>query len=240
LIARRLDQSRLHQEWTNALRKATRHAYGLKLPQTFTVNVPYLRTVTKRKADAGRSDLIGYEDALDEVCKYLTKPSDLLEPHVNRKGETVNPPPGDVLLALAMVERWPRMFELFGAARKAPEPAKRHSLDNTCISVQPARVEPPPYWDEGGIEPEERADFRLKCAAASCLGVKIRRPRPPTWRQLMTTMGLHEWLQVVASRFRSGIRFRESWLRTYNPNLELIALDGRKIVAAVWPEECML
>ena len=233
MISRFLNQDQLHEAWTAAVRKATRNAYGLKFAQTFTVNLPYLQMVTKR---AKKKDQITHEKALDEVCKYLTKPGDLLTPHINRAGRQVNPPPPDVLLALCMVQRWPRMFELFGAARKPSQAKPEPSLDTSCISVPGPAVPLPEFWEEGAIEPEEWFDFREKIAEAA----RLSQPRPPdkapSWRQLMYTMGLHDWLQAVASRYRRGIAFRKRWLRTYNPHLDLITLSGEKIISNPWPE----
>jgi hypothetical protein len=230
-------QDELWQEWTKAVRMATRAAMGIPFPQTFEVIRPDLREVTKKTTDDSRG-LVSMDDALDEVCKYLTKPLDLLTPHVNRAGRQVNPPPADVLLGLAMVERWPRMVELLGAARKRPEPAQRPPLDTSCISVPAVSVPLPEFWEEGAIEPEERCDYKLKCAEASSLGAKIKRTRPPSWRQLMFSLGLHDWLQVVAARVRDGIRYRRNFLRSYNPDLDLWTLAGERIKAEVWPEEC--
>jgi hypothetical protein len=231
LIARRLDQDALHAEWTKAVELATAKIYGIKVGG-FMLIKPDLRTVTKRHSD--RSDCIGLEDALDEVCKYMTKPSDLLAPHINRAGEQVDPPDADVLLALCLVPRWPRMVEHLGAARKEAKPAQRPSLDTSCISVPAPRLPQPEYWEEGGIEPEERVAFRLKIAES--VGYNLPRPpdKAPTWRQLMHTLSLHDWLQAIASRFRRGIEFRKRWLRSYNPNLRLITLSGDLVNSNEW------
>lgn len=239
LIARHLDQDRLHAEWTAALRWATWKLYQEDL--TADPLIPDLRAITKRQPKPGSND-ISLDDALNEVCKYLTKPSDLILPHINRAGRKVQPPSGDVLLSLCMVKRWPRMFELLKAARasQATPKAGPPSLDTSCISVQPKAVPLPEYWEEGGIEPEERADFRLKCAEASVLGFTIKKEKPPSWRELMQYTTLSEWLQIIHQRVIAGRRFRINWLRAYNPNLDVMTLEGVKIVSNVWPEECML
>lgn len=236
LISRFLDQSRFHKEWTAAVRKATRQAMGINLPQSFQVAIPNIKEVYKRNK-TGSDHVIEWEKALDEVCKYLTKPADLLEPHMNRAGRLVQPPRADVLLALALVERWPRMFELFGACRK-PGAKRQPSLDTSCISVRTPAPKLPEHWEEGAIEPEERVDFRLKCAEWASLGIKMKRERPPSWRELMKTLPLQEWLQVIAARFKGGIRFRTNFLRSYNPHLDIWTMDGNHIVSDVWPDPC--
>lgn len=240
LIARRMDQGKLHAEWTAALRWATWKLYQEEL--TAEPLVPDLRSVVKR-VRPGDLESISMDDALDEVCKYLTKPGDLLEPHRNRAGALVQPPSGDALLGLCLVRRWPRMFELLKAARRpvqAPAKPGPPSLDTSCISVQAPPVPLPEGWEDGAIEPEERVAFRLKCAAASVLGFTIRRERPPSWRELMQTTTLSEWMVIIHSRVMAGRRFREGWLRSFNPHLDVSTLEGRKIRSDVWPEECML
>ena len=228
LISRRLDQTAFHREWTAAVKRATRKLSG-HCPEDLELIKPDLRTVTKRPAE--RADCIGLDDALDEVCKYLTKPGDLLTPHIDRAGRQVDPPGPEVLLALCMVARWPRMVEHIGAARKPAQSPKGPSLDTSCISVSAPSVPLPQFWEEGAIEPEEWFDFREKIAEAS----RLSQPRPPdkapSWRQLMYTLGLHDWLQAIASRYRRGIEFRKRWLRTYNPHLNLITLSGEKIIS---------
>jgi hypothetical protein len=239
LISKHIDQDKLHTEWTKALRWATRKLHGEEL--TSDPLIPDLRAIVKRHPKDGLA-FISMDDALDEICKYLTKPSDLLFPHINRAGRTVHPPSGDVLLGLCLVQRWPRMFELFRAARAVQGSPKAvpPSLDTSCISVSPPPVPLPEFWEEGGIEPEERADFRLKCSSASVLGFAIKKEKPPSWRELMQTTTLSEWLQIIHARVLSGRRFRINWLRSYNPSLDVMTLSGTRIVSNVWPEECML
>jgi hypothetical protein len=131
------------------------------------------------------------------------------------------------------------MFELLGACRK-PSAKRKPCPDTSCISVPPTNVPLPEYWEEGGIEPEERLDFRLKCDEASRLGYQIKKERPPTWRELMQSTTLSEWLQIIHGRVMAGIRFRINWLRQYNPSLDVVTLDGHRIRAEVWPEDCIL
>jgi len=230
LIARRFSpelHTMLHTAWTKALRDATRQVMGIKFPHTFETIKPDLRTVTKRPSN--RPDCISMVDALDEVCKYLTKPADLLMPHLNRAGRQVEPPSREVLLGLCMVARWPRMVEMLGKCRHKPLAKPGPSLDTSCISVRPTHVRLPENWAEGGIEDSERVDFRLKCANEFALGYKIVRERGPTWRQLISDLSLHDWLQVVAKRCRDGQRFRRNWLLMHNPNLHILTLDGEQI-----------
>lgn len=244
MFSKRIDQGQLHTEWTKAVRKATRLGMGLSgrrnrpgWESELTVIAPDLRTVVKRvKPGTDPAGIISRESALDEMCKYMTKPTDLLTPHVNRAGRQVNPPRAGVLVDLCLVKRWPRMFEALGRARKAPGAKPLPSVHTSCISVQAKAVPLPEFWEEGGIEPEERLDFRLKCENASMLGYHLKRERGPTWRELMYSTTLSEWLQVVAQRYHAGRSFRIGWLKQYNPNLDLITLDGEQIKAESWPE----
>jgi hypothetical protein len=228
LISRKMDQDVLRSLWRQALSKATKKIYGPLARLANDADLPHLMTV---KAKVRNENEISTNDALDEVCKYMTKAEDLLLP------EKCGGVSGDVLLELCLVPRWPRMAEVLGKAIAEAKPgAARPSLDTSCISVHPEQLPLPPYWEEGGIEPEERLQYSLQLRETFALSVPKKPPRPPTWRQLMASTTLHEWLQIIAARVASARAYRLKWLRTYNPDLDVVDMAGNRYVADEWPE----
>jgi hypothetical protein len=177
---------------------------------------------------------VSMDVALDEVCKYITKASDLLEP--DQWGQVVTQ---GTLLELCQVDRWPRMFELLGALRPPPREA-RARLDTSCIS-DGALVDD--FWTQAR-EPGEMSLFdELVFDVADQVGAlggavwrtkRVRdefmaknRGRPPTWRTLMVITPLHEWIRIIGERARRAFRYRVDWLRDHNPTLFLADMNGK-------------
>ena len=226
-LCRYVDREALRRAWWACLNKATKETYsqGLELQPA---GLPFIdvRMVKKRPG----SNVVSADEALDEVSKYVTKPSDMLKE--DQDGASV---PASVLLELCEVERWPRMFELLGAAREAhkakPQAPKAALLDTSCISAGRVRPEPPSFFTEA-VEPEERDLVLAKIAAweaaASLLAEQMARKkeRPPSWRDLMNTKTLSEWVHVVAGRAKRGRKFRLGWLAEHNPGLVLCTFSG--------------
>jgi len=59
---------------------------------------------------------------------------------------------------------------------------------------------------------------------------KVKRARPPSWRDLMDSMDLAEWLIMLRSRVEAGRRFRLRQLIEQNPTLRIIDGTGRVLV----------
>lgn len=76
-----------------------------------------------RPKRSSRKNSIGLDDAINEVCKYITK------------SESFDKIPTEHLVEIATVERWQRMFEAFGEARKREgEQGEPTFLDTRCLS----------------------------------------------------------------------------------------------------------
>lgn len=221
-LSRFLDTGRLRREWWMALNKATLKEYGHGIA-LMPAGLPFIdiREVRKR----GGGETVSTDDALNEVTKYVTKPSDLTQPDEN--GRTIS---RDVVLELCEVARWPRMFELLGAARKPAPPKAEAQLDTSCISavsrdgrkafrvslgMLEEAIEGTESWLTESLEPEERVK------------PPDRPRRPPTWRELMDTETLSAWLRLISGRTKRGRRFRLNWVLEHNPGAMIATMDGK-------------
>jgi hypothetical protein len=178
--------------------------------------------------------------ALSEVCKYITKTEDLLEPDP----ETGKVIPWKILVGLCTPKRWPRMFEVLGTARppKVDRDAETAALepDEFCPGRSPgfrfirreyltAGPEFTESWDplEDGPEPY-KWDYFGK--------TKRKGPaRAPTWRQLMAIMDLETWLRVIGARWKRAQQWRlgQIFARAVGP---IIDLDGN--IRSPQAEQC--
>jgi hypothetical protein len=168
--------------------------------------------------------------AVDEICKYITKTEDLLEPDP----ETGKVVPWEVLCGLCTPKRWPRMFERLGTARppRVDRNAETLALEpdefspgrspgfrfirREYLTAGPEDVEP---WDpvEDGPEPYKWDYYGKK---------KRKGPeRAPTWRQLMTILDLDAWLKVIGARWKRAQKWRlgQIFARAVG---QIIDLDG--------------
>ena len=81
-------------------------------------------------------------------------------------------------------------------------------------------------WDVDTDGPEEKRKLVV-------LALKARerdgpqRIRPPSWRDLLDTIPLSEWLSVMAERFRRGKKFRIQQLMDANPSAYLVTANGQ-------------
>lgn len=103
----RWDWMDIRREWAECVAIATAELYGIHLDLADLVQggaVADIRTVRPKVQDPDRE--ITLEDAVDECLKYVTKPADLTQLSA------------DTLLELELVERWGRMFEIFGCCRE--------------------------------------------------------------------------------------------------------------------------
>lgn len=182
------------------------------------------------------------EQALDELCKYITKTEDLLDPDPET-GEKVG---WRTLLGLCLPDRWPRMFEVLGTAR---EPALGRNLETQALEESeffPGRspglrsihreylTAGPPLdlpvdgWNEqrDGPDPSEWKYFDRQTTPHP--------PRPPTWRQLMACTPLDRWFEIIASRMERAQNWRLAQIiaRARGP---VVDLDGN-VRTAKMPE----
>jgi len=223
LLSRYIDKTELREAWGKAL-SATRSR-----DQVGPQQVPFIdiRLVSSEKG----GETITLEDALSEVSKYITKTADLVTP--DEDGHFV---PAAVLLEQCEIARWPRMFELLGAcraSRAATLAAERARLDTSCISPGLDNAgKPESMWTES-LEPEEKAKFEsmgINFWDAAREPEPKKPPRPPSWRDLMFTLSVKDWLQVIAGRAKRAMRFRLTQLSVMNPSAFLVDMTGKIVL----------
>ncbi len=169
------------------------------------------------------------EGALREVCKYITKTEDLLKPDVD--GNTVS---RDQLLTLCDVWRWPRMFELLGAARQTRD-AEGGALclilpEYSTAAIFGEDLEALPYelhWSEIDQLQEEKAKYwRIHENGGVQLGTFDHGPpgsgmagktrkhfRRPSWRELMFRLPADEWTRRINHRYLQAQKRRSLYFR---------------------------
>lgn len=177
--------------WKGKLDEASATLQALRRP-CFVVDIQLVGKTTS-------ATTIERQKAILEVCKYVTKTTDLLE----RTSED--------LLGLLMPARAPRVFDSFGACRgkkeekdpiqealravaEGAENRATASLDTTAIIPgTPGSEHDQEAGEEGAETPKKK--------------------RPPSWRQLMQVLPLSEFISVIRSRAASNSAFAMRRLR---------------------------
>lgn len=232
LLMRYTERQEIMKAWRMALDAEVKRRHLPPLQWPDKLSCVDIREVKENPGK--RPDTVSWEIALDEVSKYITKTTDLLQPHPVT-GARVD---AETLLELCDVKRWPRMFELLGEARSAAAPAKRAFLDTSCISAAA------PISDTNGNAPGPVADalllrleriFGVEWTDAGLFPVpqvpdepppKAKGIRPDTWRDLMTTLSLEAWCRMIDERAERAVNFRLRQLKGTFPRLFLQDLTG--------------
>jgi hypothetical protein len=230
-----IDRPQLVEAWRECLDLATWEVYGYGLAEASPVVVD-IRAVKKKPN--GKPGLVSWEEALNEVTKYVTKPSDFLA-----RDESGRQIPREILLELCEVRRWPRMFELLGRCRgqkRGTEAQERpDAAQAALVLIHRAYLTGAPLvipkevgwelveaWEVGKDGPLE-----LQKSIVQALKERDRagpkRIRPPSWRDLLDTIGLSEWLSIMADRVRRGQKFRIGMILDANPSAYLVGFDGK-------------
>jgi hypothetical protein len=230
LLSRYLDRQLWREEWKRCLDSAAEElGYALEYPSGDGLPILDVRRVVDKTGNL-QHDEAGWDTALDEVSKYITKASDFLQPDAS--GNTIPP---CVLFDLCDVSRYPRMFELLGKARKPPKPKPAEGgafLDTSCISAG-REPEPLPWkWIQERLGLEE-PEYRTLI-----LGENQGKDPPPdedpppkkgrveTWRELLKSLPWDQWMKTILERAERGEAFRLRWLKGNNPRLYLLDMAG--------------
>jgi len=235
LLSRFINRESLSEAWRECVDSATRKIYGFGLAKDCPRPFLDIREVKEklRPNRKGQENMASMDSALDEVSKYITKTSDLVTP--DAKGRRI---PREWLLELCEVERWPRMFEKLGAARKAGKQAGQGpalDLIHRAYSTGKPAHEPLPFgwerveaWDHDLDGPEE-----LRLAFVEKLKKSEKPPpkkhRPPSWRDLLSVLPFGDWLAEMVSRARRGRAFRLRWTLEHNPGAVLFNMAGAEL-----------
>lgn len=242
VLSQYINRDQLGIEWRDCLDVATRSVYGFGLAEDCLVLPPHIKLVRKKHGPPS-DDVIGWEDALNETTKYITKPADFLKR--DDRGRRVS---RETLLDICEVRRWPRMFELLGRCRNASHAAKRSNLAEAALAALQSihraysTGELPNLPDSVGWEwveswdletdgPEEKRKLVI-LALKEREREKRKPPRPPTWRALLDTIDLSSWLGIMAERFRRGREYRIRQILDTNPSAYLVTMSGRVLGCA--------
>lgn len=235
MLSRFVERDELVSNWRECLDAATWETYGYGLSEDCPVIVD-IRQVKKKPN--GRPGVVSWEDALAEVTKYVTKPSDFLKP--DELGRKI---PRSVLLDICEVRRWPRMFELLGRCReprKGRQALERPNAAQAALdSIHRAYLTGSPIQIPDGVgwelveswDLEHDGPIELQKSIVQALKERGRegpkRIRPPSWRELLDQISLSEWLGIMAERFRRGKNFRIGQILDSNPSAFLVSLSGK-------------
>jgi hypothetical protein len=141
------------------------------------------------KSKQGSSNNISMKDAIKEVIKYITS------------YQTWMNMPDTTLLECATVERWPRMFELFGSLKKASAGAASDTIVHTKAITHGGMREP---GDEEDPPPKKRG-----------LGL----------RSLLSKMTLEQIREELVKRIKSAAWFRLRQMKNLYPYVKMFRLE---------------
>jgi hypothetical protein len=127
------------------------------------------------------------------------------------KSESWDALPDAHLVEVAEVKRWPRLFEVFGAMR---------SQDERCAVVT--------SLDTQIISDGAQLGFSFDSSPAS-----PSRARPPTLRDMMSTLERRTWLSILSLRFADRRAYRRSVLCVRYPYAVFSDLNGSELVGAM-------
>jgi len=231
LLMRYTDREAIREAWKACLDAQVKKLDLSPLDWTAGDGLPLVDIRQVKDNPRKRPDAVSWEIALDEVSKYITKTTDLLQPHPTT-GAVVS---AETLLELCDVKRWPRMFELLGKARSAAAPAERAFLDTSCISVA-AGPRPDNFNDLewvmerikgihfGEDQPPVASDFEPDDRKPPPKGTK-----PDTWRELMDRTTLEAWCKIIDERAKRAQDYRLRQLKGEMPRLFLQNLKGEVV-----------
>jgi len=172
----------LRAEWSHCVRKAWAEQGRAVIFNTPTGEAIVDVRLVRAKRQGSRV-VISTEAALQEVTKYVTK------------SESWDALPDEHLVGVAEVQRWARLFEVFGDARP-PRGGKERASEGGDASLDTKEI------SRGGAP----------CVDASLRASQPARARPPTLRELMIALDRQTWLSVLALRFAERRAYRKAAL----------------------------
>lgn len=189
--ARNLEEK---QGWQEILAEAT----ATLKPIRAVCYVVDVRLVGKARA----SGTVTRQEAILEVCKYVTKTTDLL----GRSWKD--------LLALLLPPRAPRVFDSFGACRKAASGPSSPMAKALETAAEIARSLTPTSLDTAAITSGTPgagevipADQQAAAPPSGTQDPPPKRPRPPSWRVLMQQLDLSDFIAVMRARAAASAAF---------------------------------
>ena len=151
-----------------------------------------IQLITDRDSDSTKKRE-GKDGAIDECAKYVTKHTDLLK---FRK---------DDLLGLALACRAPRVFDGFGKCWGGHEPEEGLKEDLDAAMAGAANADPASLDTAAIVSPaldgtEPKTAPGEPPVPAKKPDPPPKKPRPPSWRVLMMTLNLEDFIKVMRAR----------------------------------------
>jgi len=160
----------------------------------------------KRQGERAKGEGITLESALQETCKYLTK------------SESWDKISDSQIVKIAEVERWPRMFELLGAAR-----IKRDEVD--AMGVEP-EVERDVHGGTSLVHTHGLSNDEVARGEPVLGMVGLPGARAPSLRSLSVALDRSAWLQILSLRVSAMRAYRKAMLARRYPYAIFNSLAG--------------
>jgi hypothetical protein len=158
------------------------------------------------------------ENAIKEVCKYITK---------TKTWEEI---PADHLLEIARIRRWDRMFEVSGRFRQTAQKlnAERVAVASSFVAGEAALTEEDTsssyYLDTDAIIDGETSGFP---ETAEDLPLEtIEKPKKVSWRDLVEEVGLENYLDIFYRQVEHARKIRKLRLIIKYPDAKFSDLAG--------------
>jgi hypothetical protein len=161
------------------------------------------------------------ENAIKEVCKYLTK---------TKTWEEI---PAEHLLEITRIKRWDRLFEVTGRFRQTIKllnaEKERSSSDPRTDGALIEATDRSDYYvhTDGITDGETSDDFGCSEETAAKPDEILKKPRRESWRDIIERDGLEKYLEIFYRQVEYAQKIRKLRLILKFPTANFSDLDGR-------------
>jgi hypothetical protein len=219
VCGRWIERERLRDEWTECISEAWRECgHELQFNTRTNAAIVDVRLVRNKRGHNTRAT-VSLEHALQEVCKYVCK------------GEAWDSVPDTHLVEVAEVERWPRLFELFGATRDAARMSDEQRRSAEFREREAARLaawieSDPRGREKPSLDTQYISDGQTVRDGPTLQAVKVTRERGPTLRALSVSLDRSTWLVMLSIRVADARAYRRAMLIESYPCATFVTLNG--------------
>ncbi len=198
-----IEHATLRAEWSHCLRVAwSEQGHGIVFNTPTGEAIVDVRLIRAKHRGSSRV-AVSIDHALQEVSKYVCK------------SESWDAVPDDHLVAVAEVQRWQRLFEVFGEmrARVGEIAVAQSERATTFLDTQDL--------SDGNLS--DGAQLRIPYPEQP---IKRRNARAPTLRTLMVDLDRQAWLKILAARISDRRAHRRTSLSLRYPCARFRSLSG--------------
>jgi hypothetical protein len=169
---------------------------------------------TARQANVNIKLVDNPDNAIKEVCKYITK---------TKTWEEI---PTHHLLEITRIRRWDRLFEVTGRFRETVR----------ILNAEKERLSSDPRTEGALIEAtDDRSDYYLdtdviidgEASEADSYSVSSEKPKRENWRQVIEREGLEKYLEILSRQVDYAQKIRKLRLVLKFPDAKFSSLDGK-------------